>query len=135
MSGCSKEVVKIALEEANFTTKEEMCTVDDKMMDKITFKKDISTLENICTVLIKEEDTTLEKDNIKEEIASVEDMCTVFMKEEDVKTESTEIKGKLFFRFIYLENVKYPFKEFVYLLEILLISNLVSLLSLTNRSL
>ena len=134
MSGCSKEVVKIALEEANFTTKEEMCTVDDKMMDKITIKKEISTLEDICTVLIKE-DTTLEKDNIKEEISSVEDTCTVFMKEEDVKTESTEIKGKLFFRFIYLKNVKYPFKEFVYLLEILLISNLGSLLSLTNRSL
>jgi len=101
MSGSLKEVVKIALEEANFTTKEEMCTVDDSTMEKITIKKEISTLEDTCPVLIKEEDTTIEKDNIKEEISSVEDMCTVFMKEEDVKSESTEIKGKLFFRFIY----------------------------------
>ncbi len=41
--------------------------------------------------LASEED----KVTIKEEISSVEEMCTVYIKEEDEKMENTEIKGCL----------------------------------------
>ena len=41
--------------------------------------------------LASEED----KVTIKEEISSVEEMCTVYIKEEDDKMENTEIKGCL----------------------------------------
>ena len=35
----------------------------------------------------------MEKVTIKEEISSMEDMCSVYIKEEDLKMESTETKG------------------------------------------
>ena len=63
--------------------------------DKVTIKEEISSVEEMCTVYIKEEDEKMEKDNIKEEISSVEEMCTVYIKEEDDKMENTEIKGCL----------------------------------------
>jgi len=35
----------------------------------------------------------MENNTIKEETSTVEDMCTVYIKEEDLKMESTETKG------------------------------------------
>ena len=55
--------------------------------------EETSTVEEMCSVYIKEEDTKMEKVTIKEEISSMEDMCSVYLKEEDLKMESTETKG------------------------------------------
>ena len=44
-------------------------------MENINIKEETSTVEDMCTVHIKEED----KATIKEEISPVEDMCTVYI--------------------------------------------------------
>ena len=67
--------------------------------DKVTIKEETSTVEDMCTVYIKEEDTKMENITIKEETSTVEDMCTLYIREEDTKMENIyHWRRNLYFR-------------------------------------
>ena len=73
-------------------------------MENIEIKEEIqenilpsSTVEDTCTVYVKEEAIKMENIEIQENIlpsSPVEDSCTVYVKEEVIKMEYTGIQGK-----------------------------------------
>ena len=72
-------------------------------MENIEIKEEIqenilpsSTVEDTCTVYVKEEAIKMENIEIQENIlpSTVEDSCTVYVKEEVIKMENTGIQGK-----------------------------------------
>ena len=72
-------------------------------MENIEIKEEIqenilpsSTVEDTCTVYVKEEAIKMENIEIQENIlpSTVEDSCTVYVKEEVIKMEYTGIQGK-----------------------------------------
>ena len=77
-------------------------------MENIEIKEEIqenilpsSTVEDTCTVYVKEEAIKMENIEIKEEIqenilpsSTVEDSCTVYIKKEVIKMENTGVQGK-----------------------------------------
>ena len=76
---------------------------EELKMENIEIKEEIqenilpsSTVEDTCTVYVKEEAIKMENIEIQENIlpSTVEDSCTVYVKEEVIKMEYTGIQGK-----------------------------------------